>query len=317
MAVSDYRVRGTGRGSDAAEPLDPIVEAANAAAAPSGYEVIDGVNYVWHRRADVDRMGSYASIPSATQFERDGKIYVAESEWVKAHPRKDGWADKLWMLPMAALGSVVAGAATAGGATAAAPTAASTALPAAAPTASTAFGGYTSAAAADMAGLAQMAAAAEVVNPMTMAEFIASGGTLGSTAAGGGGIGAGATAAASIFPGSTLQTIPAGASVAPSLLPNTPPTPPKDLLDIGKSVIPAVAALAPLLSVAKAPSGPAATAPTQPDVPKPPASQAAKLPQQNVFKRMLGLINDPTALTGAGGIPKEKLKLGKSTVLGA
>ena len=115
------RVRGTGRGDGAGEPVDPLVEAANAAAAPSGYEDINGVRHVWHKRADVDRMGSYASIPSEGQFERDGKIYVPESEWVKAHPYQDGLANKLWMLPMLGMGGITlahalgAGAATAGG----------------------------------------------------------------------------------------------------------------------------------------------------------------------------------------------------------
>lgn len=54
-----------------------------------------------------------------------------------------------------------------------------------------AFGGYASAAAADAAGLAQMGAAAGLQGSALEA-FVASGGTLGSTAAGGGGIGAGA-----------------------------------------------------------------------------------------------------------------------------
>ena len=88
--------------------------------AMSGYEDINGVRYVWHDRANVDRMGSYASIPSAGQFERDGKIYVPESEWVKAHPRQKSWADNLWMLPMAGLGGITAAHALAGGAAGAA-----------------------------------------------------------------------------------------------------------------------------------------------------------------------------------------------------
>lgn len=87
----------------------------------------------------------------------------------------------------------------------------------------------------------------------------------------------------------------------------------KDVLTTGAALLPAAA-----LTLAPKPSGSAATAPADmPAVPAPPKSQAAQLPEQNVFKRMLGLINDPTALTGPGGIPKEKLLLGKATVLGA
>lgn len=49
---------------------------------------------------------------------------------------------------------------------------------------------------------------------------------------------------------------------------------------------------------------------------KPP--QAAKVPEQAVYKKgMAGAgAGDPTALTGPGGIPSDKLYLGKSTVLG-
>lgn len=51
----------------------------------------------------------------------------------------------------------------------------------------------------------------------------------------------------------------------------------------------------------------------------PPASQAAKTPDQAVFKKGLagGASNDSTALTGAGGVALDNTQLGKATVLGA
>ena len=57
-------------------------------------------------------------------------------------------------------------------------------------------------------------------------------------------------------------------------------------------------------------------APTMPEAP-PAREQEAKTPDQDVFTRKRRLAGDPTALTGAGGIPFDQLIFGKPTVLGA
>lgn len=51
----------------------------------------------------------------------------------------------------------------------------------------------------------------------------------------------------------------------------------------------------------------------------PPAPQADKTPEQNVFKKKIGGVSpgDPTVLAGPGGVPNDKLLLGKSTLLGS
>lgn len=56
-----------------------------------------------------------------------------------------------------------------------------------------------------------------------------------------------------------------------------------------------------------------ASAPQKPVAPP----QAAKVPEQATYKKGMAAVSDPTALTGPGGIPNDKLYLGKSTVLGA
>src|SRR3990172_6834963 len=55
-------------------------------------------------------------------------------------------------------------------------------------------------------------------------------------------------------------------------------------------------------------------APTMPEAP-PAREQEAKTPDQDVFTRKRRLAGDPTALTGAGGIPFDQLIFGKPTVL--
>jgi len=62
--------------------------------------------------------------------------------------------------------------------------------------------------------------------------------------------------------------------------------------------------------------GSSAQAPAVAPATAPPASQAAKTPSQATFKNAMPS-GDPTALTGPGGIPADKLLLGKATVLGA
>lgn len=101
------------------DQVDPLVVAANLAAAPSGYEDINGTRYVWHTRSLL-LPGSEASIPTAGRFERDGKIYVPESAWVSAHPRTENFFDRFGVaLATAALGGIVAAHAAAGSAAAA------------------------------------------------------------------------------------------------------------------------------------------------------------------------------------------------------
>lgn len=58
--------------------------------------------------------------------------------------------------------------------------------------------------------------------------------------------------------------------------------------------------------------------PQQQPAVQPPAAppQAAKAPEQNVYKKMLAG-TDPTLLTGAEGVPADNLKLGKATLLGS
>ena len=90
----DGRVRGTGRGADAAEAPDPMLEAANIAGAPTGYEDIDGVRHAWFRK-DLLPPGSEVSIPTAGRFERDGKFYVPEATWAAAHPAGDDFSSFL------------------------------------------------------------------------------------------------------------------------------------------------------------------------------------------------------------------------------
>lgn len=77
----------------------------------------------------------------------------------------------------------------------------------------------------------------------------------------------------------------------------------------------AISAFASLFSAVNSMGG-AGAAPqvVTPQAPK--QAQAAKLPDQSVFKKAMGGGGDPTVLTGPQGIPDDKLLLGKSTVLG-
>ena len=85
----DDRVRGTGRGDGAAEQVDPLVEAANAAGAQSGHETIDGVPYYWFK--DVNNPG----IPTEGSFIKDNKRYVTAEAFGRAHPSSDGFSNFL------------------------------------------------------------------------------------------------------------------------------------------------------------------------------------------------------------------------------
>jgi len=49
----------------------------------------------------------------------------------------------------------------------------------------------------------------------------------------------------------------------------------------------------------------------------PPVSQAALTPAQNLFKKKLAGLGDPTMLTGSGGVDSGSLSLGRATILGA
>lgn len=76
----------------------------------------------------------------------------------------------------------------------------------------------------------------------------------------------------------------------------------------------AISAFAGLFSAVQAMGANKAPDVAAPQAPK--QAQAAKLPDQNVFKKAMGGGGDPTVLTGPQGIPDDKLLLGKSTVLG-
>lgn len=77
-----------------------------------------------------------------------------------------------------------------------------------------------------------------------------------------------------------------------------------------------ISAIGSLLGATKKSSA-AAPAPQVQAPVAPPASQAAQTPVESQARKGLPGGVDPTALTGALGIPSDKLTLGKSTVLGS
>lgn len=70
-----------------------------------------------------------------------------------------------------------------------------------------------------------------------------------------------------------------------------------------------------VMSVANKPKAPSMPVPAIQEPTKPP--QASKAPDYNALQKSIASGFNPTALTGAGGIPDDKLLLGKPTVLGA
>lgn len=171
-----------------------------------------------------------------------------------------------------------------------------------------AFGGEAAAAGAIGASEATALGAMSVVDPITgaiMSQTAASAAGMAGSALTAGeltALGSGAIGAGTALGGGTQAAVaPAGKAAAG-----------KTGFDV-MSALKAGAQLAPLASLAGLVGGnPKLEAIGSPSAV--PASQAAKTPAPNIFKKKLGAMGDPTKASGVGGVTD--LSLGKATVLG-